>query len=259
MKSLSKSKKRKLFLMLRGFRKKYLSGRYSELDESATRLMINEFLADILGFASLDEIKTEYMIRGTYADYIIQIKGKRYFIVEVKAMPIELSAKHLRQAIGYAANEGIEWALLTNGRKFDFYRIIFEKPIACRQVFSIDLSDEKQFKLAAESLQYLTKWLMPHRGLDNLWYRVSALDPINLSKLFYSKQIINFLRRELKHTYRNRFDKEEIISAINRVVEERVECVKPIRKRRSRRHHRERNAMTEQKQQPMLEPVSVIS
>ena len=96
MKKLNASKKKKLLSELKRYRKKYLIGKYSEVDESATRLMVNDFLTLVLGFVGLDEVKTEYMIRGTYADYVIQIKGKRYFIVEAKAMPIELSQKHLR-------------------------------------------------------------------------------------------------------------------------------------------------------------------
>jgi hypothetical protein len=30
----------------------------------------------MLGFETLSEVKTEYMIQGTYADYVIQIGGK---------------------------------------------------------------------------------------------------------------------------------------------------------------------------------------
>jgi len=77
------------------------------------------------------------MIKGTYADYVIQIKGVRYFLVEVKSLSLELSEKHLRQAINYGANEGIEWALLTNGRQFELYRVLFNKPIEGKKVFSI--------------------------------------------------------------------------------------------------------------------------
>lgn len=232
MKQLSMTQKRKMLALLKKFRKKYLTGKYSELGESATRLMMNEFLSEILGFVSLDEIKTEYMIRGTYADYIVQVRGKRFFIVEVKAMPIELSAKHLRQAVNYAANEGIEWALLTNGKKFDFYRIIFDKPIGYRQVFSLDLSDESKLKLSVEYIQYLTKPLVVHRGLDNLWHKASALDPVNLSKFLYAKPVINFLRKELKRVYKNRFSTDDISSAIARVISEEVIDAGPIRHRR---------------------------
>jgi predicted type IV restriction endonuclease len=235
MKELTLTKKRKLVSSLKKFSRKYLSGKYSDIDESATRLMVNEFLADILGFVSLDEIKTEYMIKGTYADYIIQIKGKRYFIVEVKAMQIELSAKHLRQTVNYAANEGIEWALLTNGKQFDFYKILFNKPIESRRVFSIDLSNLSQIKSAAECFQYLTKILVLHRGLDHLWQKISALDPVNVSRFLYAKPIINYLKRQLKKVYRNKLSNEDIIASITRVIEDKVENVKPARAHKHRR------------------------
>jgi len=69
---LTASKQAKLLDSLKKYSKKYLHGKLTELDESGTRLMINEFLSDVLGYAPIEEIKTEYMIKGTYADYVIQ-------------------------------------------------------------------------------------------------------------------------------------------------------------------------------------------
>lgn len=235
MKELTASKKRKLLSSIKMYRKKYLIGKNSELDESGTRLMINSLLTDVLGFKSIEEVKTEYMIRGTYADYVIQVGGKRCFIVEVKAMGLELSPKHLRQAVNYAANEGIEWALLTNGRRFDFYRIIFDKPIDSRKVFSVDLSDVNQFRVAVENLQYMTKQLILRKGLQNLWDKCSALEPSNISRLFYSKQIISFLKRQLRKTHKSKFTDDEITAVVTRVIEEKVESAKPQRKRRGKK------------------------
>jgi hypothetical protein len=235
MKELTASKKRKLLSSIKKYRKKYLVGKYSELDESGTRLMINSFLTDILGFLSIEEVKTEYMIRGTYADYVTQVNGKRYFIVEVKAMGLELSQKHLRQAVNYAANEGIEWALLTNGQHFNFYRIIFNKPIDYRKVFSVDLSDMRQFRVAVENLQYMTKQLILRKGLEHLWDKCAALEPSNISRLLYSKYIINFLRRQLRKTHKSKFSDDEIKGVITRVIEEQVKSTNPQRKRRRKR------------------------
>src|SRR5258708_3643311 len=176
---LTKSKQAKLHGALKYYCKKYLNGKSSELDESGTRLMINSFLTDVLCFAPIDEVKTEYMIRGTYADYVIQTKGIRNFLVEVKALSLQLSDKHLRQAINYGANEGIEWALLTNGKNFDFYKILFNKPIESRKVFDFDLADPVQVKACVETLQYITKEGIMNKGLHSLWAKTSALDPVN--------------------------------------------------------------------------------
>src|ERR1700741_2515230 len=106
---LTASKKTKLLNALKIYNRKYLDGKTIELDESGTRLMVNTFLTDVLGYIPIEEVKTEYMIRGTYADYEIQTKEIRQFLFEVKSLSYSLSQKHLRQAINYGANEGIEW------------------------------------------------------------------------------------------------------------------------------------------------------
>lgn len=226
---LPSTKMKKFVNALKAYRKKYLSGKYSEVDESATRLMVNEFLSEVLGFAVLDEIKTEYMIRGTYADYVVQIGGKQHFIVEVKGRGIELSEKHLRQAVNYAANEGIDWVLLTNGRQFIVHRVIFEKPISSREVFSVDLADLNQLKKSADCLQYLTKQIIAKNGLVAFWDKCCALDPNNLACLLYSPKIVSFLKRELKAKHGTRFSEEDITESIKKILEQNLEGVKPVK------------------------------
>ena len=74
---LSSTKKAKLLNNLKIYSKKYLN-KMTELDESGTRLMVNHFLTDVLGFIPIEEVKTEYMIRGTYADYVIQCRSEEH-------------------------------------------------------------------------------------------------------------------------------------------------------------------------------------
>jgi hypothetical protein len=228
---LTPSKKSKLLLALKAYNKKYLHGKITELDESGTRLMINDFLTGVLGFAPIDEVKTEYMIKGTYADYVVQIKGVRQFLVEVKALSLELSDKHLRQAVNYGANEGIDWALLTNGRTFDFYRIIFGKPIESRKIFSINLSDFSQMKNNVEFIQYLHKESVINKGLNILWNKNCALDPYNVAGLLYSPPVINIIRKALNEKFKSKFQEDEIQASINRIVAEKLiaENVKPAK------------------------------
>jgi hypothetical protein len=227
---LPATKKMKLLNDLKSYKKKYVNDKYLDLDESATRLMINEFLTTILGFAPLDEVKTEYMIRGTYADYVVQTKGRRHFLVEVKAMSIELSDKHLRLAINYAANEGIDWALLTNGRNFDLYRVYLRDKIESKLVFSINLGED--IKTAAEGVQYLTKTSIEKGGLADLWNRISALDPGNVAGLLYSKAIINILKKELKKKYKTNFKEEDIMLSVTRIIEDAIFDFKPVKEKK---------------------------
>jgi hypothetical protein len=219
---LSTSKKTKLLNAVKIYNKKYLHGKMTELDESGTRLMINAFLTDVLEFIPIEEVKTEYMIRGTYADYVIQTKAVRQFLVEVKALSFALSDKHLRQAINYGANEGIEWALLTNGKCFEFYKILFNKPIESRKVFSLDLSDASQLKNCVEVLQYIHKDSIANKGLTLLWNKTCALDPLNVAGLLYAEPVTNFIKRNLKNKFKSKFSDEEIRASISRIIHEAI-------------------------------------
>jgi hypothetical protein len=216
---ITSSKADKMLSAIKDYKKRYISKTLADLDESGTRIMINNFLTSILGYQELEEIKTEYMIKGTYADYIVQIGGKRHFLVEVKAFSIDLSDKHLRQAINYGANEGIEWAILTNGRQFQLYKVIFEKPISEKLVFEIDFTSEDfNAKEAMEQLKYLHRDAVIKKSLADLWSRYSALDPLNIAGLLFSPQVIRFLKKELKSKYNSKFEDDEIIESLNEVV-----------------------------------------
>lgn len=216
---ISTAKSEKMLVALKDYRKRYLSGTITDLDESGTRIMINTFLTTILGYQELEEIKTEYMIKGTYADYVIQIGGTRHFLVEVKAFSLDLSDKHLRQAVNYGANEGIDWAILTNGRQFQLYKILFEKPIGEKLVFEIDFtSDDFDIKEALQQLTYLHREAVVKDNLSDLWARWSALEPLNVAGLLFSPQVISFLKKELKAKYETKFEDDEIIESLMEVV-----------------------------------------
>src|SRR5258705_5731582 len=255
---LTKSKQRQLLSSLKVYYKKYLKKVNPELDESGTRLMINSFLTEVLGFTPIEEVKTEYMIRGTYADYVVQLRGVRHFLVEVKALGIVLSEKHLRQAVNYGANEGIEWAAVSNGKQFDFYKILFNKPIEERKIFSIDLSDISKFKTNAELLQYLHRLSIPNKGLETLWNKCVALDPKTVAGLLQNKPIVNFIKRALKRKYKNKFSDEEVITSLNRVIYEpiQLEDVKQRTVKRKKRNNIKDNCDTKEKPETSTKEVS---
>jgi hypothetical protein len=234
---LTASKKAKMLNALKAYKKKFLDLNLSELDESGTRLMINHFLSDVLGYLPIEEIKTEYMIKGTYADYVVQTKGIRHFLVEVKALSFDLSDKHLRQTINYGANEGIEWALLTNGKNFEFYKILFNKPIESRKIFAVDLSDASTIKSSVDQLQYLHKEAILKKGLKLLWNKCEALFPENVAGIIYSKEIISTIKRLIKAKYGEKCDDDEVLKTLQRIVCEKFDpaTIKPYRSVRSER------------------------
>lgn len=210
----------KVFEAIKLYKRRYIKKQFDDLDESATRIMINFFLTDVLGYVELDEIKTEYTIRGEYADYVIQLKRKKQFVVEVKSTQLDLSERHLRQSLSYAANEGIDWIILTNGRSFQFYRVIFEKPMRTEILLSIDFNNASQsdMKKYAEKLAVFTKKSVEKDEHERYWQRSVALSPDNVVKLLYSENIVKLLKRELRKTSGINFDEDTIKEALRNAL-----------------------------------------
>ncbi len=216
-----------LKVQLSVYKRKYLRKEFSKLDESATRIMTNNFLTEILGYKELDEIKTEYRIRSEYADYVIQLKRKKHFVVEVKSIDLNLSEKHLRQSLSYAANEGIDWILLLNGREIQLFRVNFGKPISTTLIYKLDLLNGDDFKKAPLLLWNLTKRAVEKGDLETFWKRTNALNPVNLSKLLYSEEIVKRLRNDLKEQTGIFFQMEDVAASLCHIISEKIEFPKP--------------------------------
>lgn len=204
---------------LREYRKKYLTKKQNlEVDESATRIMVNNFLTEVLGYAELDDIKTEYNIRGEYADYVIQLARKKHIVIEVKSIQIDLNDRHLRQSLSYAANEGIDWILLFNGKQIKLFRVLFGKPISYHAVFDHDLLDLSTIKQAASDVAYLLKKCVQKGELDTYWKRFDALTPTSLVKAIYTEDVVRAIRLRLKKNCGINFDQQDVAEAIQHLL-----------------------------------------
>jgi len=220
---------RNLIRKLREYRHQYLLKDLKGLDESATRILVNHLLSNVLGYEELVDIKTEYEIKGAYADYIVQLKRNKCFVVEVKAASINLNEGHIRQTIGYAANEGIDWAVLTNGRQVELYRIVFGKPINTVKLFSYSLDDAKQLSEAAKHLVFLTKNSILKKELETYWKRTTALSPESIARELYSEEVARLLRRCLKKDTKINFPVEDILVALQLVILEKQDLLLKVK------------------------------
>ncbi|HRI41676.1 MAG TPA: type I restriction enzyme HsdR N-terminal domain-containing protein [Bacteroidia bacterium] len=235
---LNKSKRTKLQKALRThIRKHFNSKRSLALGEADTRQIIDDLLTSVLGYALIDEVVSEFAVKGLKADYLVQIKGKPLFLIEAKSFATDLKAKHLNQVSLYAAKNGMEWVLVSNGRHYDLHKVSMAKSLETRKVFSIDLSDPKKLDEAVEGLQYIHRIAAGVRGLDQLWRKTIALDAPNVAGLLYSATVLNYLKRTLKTKHKRKFSDAEVIIALDRVIEAPVnlDLVNPIRTKKSKR------------------------
>ncbi len=206
-----------------------------KLNESGTRLLVNDFLKNVLGYAPNEEIKTEYEISGGYADYVIQTGKKKRMVVEVKSLGIKLNANHLRQSLGYSAGEGIDWILLLNGRQFQLYKVMFAKPVYTKIVFDLDLLDDADFKECLTLFEIITKKSFTKNLLDDYWKKVDSLSPLTLSKYLFDESVIKLLKRNLKSKTGVNFSAEDICEAIHQIVVSSLDVPKPRPKAAARK------------------------
>jgi len=170
-----------------------------DVNESDTVIIITDMLSEIFGYDKYSEITSEFMIRSTYCDLAIKLDGKLGFLMEVKAIGLELKDSFVKQAVDYAANQGIDFVLLTNGVLWKVYRITFTKPIDQELVFEFDfLSLSNKNSDDVEKLSLLTKegWLKSF--LYEYHSQKQALSKFFLSALILSDSITDVIRRELK-------------------------------------------------------------
>src|SRR5215216_7355482 len=134
------------------------SAKTRDVNESDTVTIVTDMLSEIFGFDKYSEITSEYVIRGTYVDLAIKIDGKLELLIEVKAIGLDLKDAYVKQSIDYAANQGIEWVVLTNGGKWQIYKVTFGKPVGQELVIDIDFMNvNPKSTVDLDNLYLLTK------------------------------------------------------------------------------------------------------
>jgi predicted type IV restriction endonuclease len=170
-----------------------------DVNESDTVAILSDMLADVFGYDKYLEVTSEYAIRGTYCDLAIKIDNKIQFILEAKAIGIELKESHMRQAIDYGANVGVQWIILTNGIDWRLYRLKFEKPINYRLVCTLDFSElNPRNEKDQECLFLFTKEGLAKDIREDFYERVKSVNRFIIASLIQSEPVLNVIRRELR-------------------------------------------------------------
>lgn len=170
-----------------------------DVNESDTSMIVSDMLADVFGYDKYNEITRELCVRGTYCDLAIRIDEKLQFLIEVKAIGVELKEQHVKQGVDYAANQGIEWVALTNGVNWKVYRVSFGKPID--KVLVVDLhlpllsgkNDDDIAKLFLLSRESIVK-----SALEEYHDQKQATNKYVLAAAILSDPVLEVVRRELR-------------------------------------------------------------
>ena len=166
------------------------------LNESDTSNIINDMLGEMLGYDKFFDVTTEYKIKWQFADYGVKIDDKLKFLIEVKAVGINLNDNHIFQAASYASTEGVEWVILTNLREWNVYHLSFGSRIDQDLVLSLNFSDAKTAGFA-ENFAYLHKEAIKKNLIKDLWNQRIAMSGNNFKKVLTSSPVLKVIQREL--------------------------------------------------------------
>jgi len=226
------------------FQKVLQNAKDRDVNESDTVLIISDILAQVFGFDKYSEVTSEFAIRGTYCDLAIKLDSKVEYLLEAKAIGIDLKESHLRQAVDYGANHGIAYIVLSNGVWWQIHKIRFEQPISSQKICEFNFLElnprktddqEKLFLLSKEGLQ--------RKAITEYHDHVEVVNRFMISAVLQGDPVVDLVRKELRKVSDGlRIDPEEIRVVIQSEVlkrdviegEEAIQAMSKIRRAMAR-------------------------
>lgn len=188
-----------------------------DASEADTRHLVTDILVELLGFDKYENLTAEFNVKGDWADYGIRIEKQIVAFVEVKQIARELSPKHLRQVESYALREGVEIAILTNGRVWQAYEV---KANRRRQsevtfIFEVDILDENvKLSHKVDSMLLLSIEGFTKGKLQEFVKKRNALSPSTLIPAILSETVINQIRKKVRQKSKFNVDSDDVEIAV---------------------------------------------
>lgn len=189
-----------------------------EAVEANVRTFVADMLVEGFGFDKFEELTSEYLVKGEFADIAIRFEKQIKAFVEIKRISTVLKEQHLRQVTTYAANEGVEWAILTNGRVWEVYHISNSTPLTQTLMFSVDLLSEQTPSQKVSKLWQLSRDAMKRDVLSDEWKTISALKSEVISKALHSDEVLRVVRTQIKKSTGELVNPEKLKEAISTLI-----------------------------------------
>ena len=197
--AISKKVSDRISINLKRFQTILSDAKSRDISESDTAVILGDMLAELLGYKKYTEITTEFAIRGTYVDLAVKVGNDVRFLIEAKAINVDLKDNHIKQAVDYGANHGIEWVVLTNGAIWQVYKIHFKQPIDKSLIFEVDLLNisPKNSQLL-ECFGTLSREGFTQSSMTAFFQQQQATSKYSLAALLTSENVLAALKKELK-------------------------------------------------------------
>ncbi len=146
-----------------------------DYNEANTKNVFVQPLFEALGwvFSDINQVEAEKTIVKGRVDYVFKINMVSKFCLEVKPLRDELTDDHRKQAISYAYNKGVTWAVLTNFDRLQVFNAERQTP-DLNSVLSLNLSYE-DYITYFDDLRLLSRELVIDNALDRIAERYGRL------------------------------------------------------------------------------------
>jgi len=193
-----------------------------DIGEADTSTLVKDILAELFGYDKYNEITAEFQIKGTYCDLALKIDGKLALLIEVKAINSELREAYVKQAVDYAANQGIEWVVLTNAQAWQIYKVCFAQPISNELLMTIPFSTvSPKNENDVQSLFLLTREAQGKSLLDDYHQQKQALSRFCVGAVVLSDPVVSVIRREVLEGDRTTDATRKVSKAANKALRSR--------------------------------------
>jgi predicted type IV restriction endonuclease len=206
-------------ISLKQFQPVLTSAKARDINESDTVVIVTDMLQAVFGYDKYAEITSEHMIRGTFCDLAVKLDGKLAFLLEVKAIGIELKDQHVKQAVDYAANQGVEWVGLTNGSHWKVYKLQFAKPIAFDVALEFDLLTlNLRASDCLDVVSLMAKECWQKDRMTAYFEQRQAMSRFTLGALILTDTVLDVVRRELRRVADVKVETEQVRAVLQNEV-----------------------------------------
>ncbi|HBS86488.1 MAG: restriction endonuclease subunit R [Bacteroidetes bacterium GWF2_38_335] len=205
---------------LKKFQPIVISAKAKDINESDTVVIITDMLSELFGYDKYSEITSEKAVKKTYCDLAIKVNEKIKFFIEVKAAGLDLKADHIRQAVDYGSNAGVDWVILTNSYCWKVFKIIFGKPVGHELIYEFDFSQLNSKKdTDLDQLFYFCKESLAKANLENYYIQKQTFSKFFVGQLIISEPIVDAIRKTLKKLSPDiKVSNQEVIELIQKEV-----------------------------------------
>ena len=181
------------------FRKILGRAKERDVNESDTVTIITDMLEEVFGFDKYSDITREFGIQGTYCDLAIKTGKRIQYLIEVKAIGLELRESHLRQSVNYASREGVKWVVLTNGINWEIHRVHVDEKVQSERLFAFNILEMNPRKKEDQDLLFLLCKRGVQKDLIADFYEYKqSVNRYTIGALLLSDPILTVVRRELR-------------------------------------------------------------